>query len=57
MPKWTSNGYPVAKGEETVSPATYKATFNPALLRELEQVKEAVSTKKEQVNVMTFIVR
>lgn len=50
IPRWISCGYPVEKGPEPqVSPVSYKATFNPTLLRDLKQVKEAIDTKSEQV--------
>lgn len=50
LPKWIASGYPVAKGPQRPIPVvSYTSTFNPALLRNLEQVKEAIGQKKEQV--------
>ncbi len=50
IPKWISNGYPTVEGPQgNVSPVSYTPTFNPAILRNIEQVKAAFDAKNEQV--------
>ena len=50
IPKWIKEGYSVVKGPQaTVPRAEFTATFKPDLYRSLDQVKEALKTKSEQV--------
>ncbi len=50
LPKWKELGYPLATGPQgEVTPATYKATFNPSLVSNLDQVKDALDKKTAQV--------
>ena len=52
LPCWASCGYPVEKGPQPpVTKVPFTATFNPSLLRNLEQVKQAQDDKSEQVGM------
>ena len=56
LPKWLSSGYPVEKGPQPSVPAVpYNPTFNPTLLRNLDQVKQAQDDKTEQVRVRRLV--
>lgn len=50
LPKWLSEGYPTVSGPPTpVATATYKAVYNPALVRDLTQMLDNYASKKEIV--------
>jgi 3-mercaptopyruvate sulfurtransferase SseA len=54
LPCWLKCGYPVEKGPQPeVAEASYNATFDPSLLRSLEQVRQAQDDKSEQVYAYT----
>lgn len=47
---WIAKGYPTVSGPQpTVSAAVYKANFQPELYRTMDQIKENLTTKREQV--------
>lgn len=49
LPKWIAEGRPVSDRPTQPKPATFKASFRPALVRSLDQVKAALDSRKEQV--------
>ena len=50
LPMWIAKGYPTVSGPQpTVSAAIYKANFQPQLYRTMDQIKENLTSKKEQV--------
>jgi thiosulfate/3-mercaptopyruvate sulfurtransferase len=50
LPKWISEGRPTVAGEHPqITPATFKATYRPHLVRELGQMMDNYHSKKEQV--------
>ena len=52
LPNWKARGFPTAHGTpRIVTPAPYKAGFNPGLVRTFEQMMENFSSEKEQVHV------
>ena len=51
LPKWLSEGRPTVTGEQPqITPAVFKATYRPHLVRELGQMMDNYHTKKEQVH-------
>ena len=50
LPKWVSEGRPTVSGEQSqITPATFKATYRPHLVRELGQMMDNYHSKNEQV--------
>ena len=50
LPMWITKGYPTVSGPQpAISAATYKANFQPERYRTMEQIKENLISKKEQV--------
>ena len=50
LPMWIAKGYPTVSGPQpTVSAAHYKANFQPQLYRTMDQIKENLTSKTEQV--------
>ena len=47
---WISKGYPTVSGPKPiVSAASFKANFQPEIYRTMDQMKENLTSKKEQV--------
>jgi len=50
LPKWKKLGFPLVTGPQgAVSASHFTATYDPSLVRTLDQVKEAVENKTHQV--------
>ena len=50
LPKWISEGRPTVSGEQSqITPAVFKASYRPHLVRELGQMIENYHSKNEQV--------
>lgn len=49
LPKWISEGQPVTSEPSEVRPATFKASFRPALVRSLDDLRANLESRKEQV--------
>ena len=49
LPKWAAEGQPVTDKPTEVKPATFKASFRPALVRSLDDVRTNLDSRKEQV--------
>ena len=50
LPKWVAEGRPTVSSEQPQkTPAVFKATYRPHLVRELGQMVDNYHTKKEQV--------
>ena len=50
LPNWKARGFPTSHGTpRIVTPAPYKAGFNPSLVRTFEQMMDNFTSKKEQV--------
>lgn len=49
LKKWLAEGRPVASGEASPKPATFKATFDPKRTRSKEQMVGNLASKAEQV--------
>ena len=50
LPMWIVKGYLTVSGPQpTASAAIYKANFQPELYRSMDQIKENLTSKKEQV--------
>jgi thiosulfate/3-mercaptopyruvate sulfurtransferase len=47
--KWTKEKHPTEMSPVRPEPASFSASFNPALVRSIEQMKDNVETGKEQV--------
>ena len=49
LPKWIAEGQPVTGEPSQVKPASFKASFRPALVRSLDDIRANLESKKEQV--------
>jgi len=49
LPKWRKEGRPLASGAATPTPRTFTAQFRPELVRDVEQVKGNLGTRREQI--------
>jgi thiosulfate/3-mercaptopyruvate sulfurtransferase len=50
LPKWVAEGRPTVSSEQPqITPAVFKATYRPHLVREMGQIMDNYHTKKEQV--------
>ena len=50
LPMWIAKGYPTVSGPQpAISAAVYKANFLPERYRTMDQIKENLISKKEQV--------
>ncbi len=49
LPKWEAEGKPLASGEETPAPATFKASFRPEMVRSIEQMIANLQSHAELV--------
>ncbi|MBT5265788.1 MAG: 3-mercaptopyruvate sulfurtransferase [Rhodospirillaceae bacterium] len=49
MPKWLADGHSLVGGAAQASPATFKATLNPALVRSIDDVRRVLDDASEQV--------
>ena len=51
---WTAKGYPTVSGPREAVPATtFKANYQPKFHRTMEQMKENLTSKREQVCMRT----
>ncbi|KAJ3300371.1 hypothetical protein HK104_001334 [Borealophlyctis nickersoniae] len=49
LPKWLAEDRPTETGDPTIEPTTYRPRFNPSLVRNYEQIREAIRSKSEQI--------
>src|ERR1041384_6685146 len=49
LPKWRAEGRALAGGSATASPRRFSPRLRPALVRDLEQMRENVASQREQV--------
>ncbi len=49
LKKWLAEGRPVASGEASPKPATFKATFDPKRTRSMDQMIANIASRAEQV--------
>ena len=50
LPKWIAEGLPTVSGPQVdVSPCSFRATYNPSLVHNMEQMTGILSSKSKQV--------
>ena len=55
LPKWLAEGYPTMSGPPgEVDTCPFKAMYNPALVMDMRQMMDNLSSKKMQVDITLY---